>query len=55
MYVLKKINIIKETKKCLGPAVGFFCQFLMMPLLSFLVGYLITDDKLFRYVGDLGA
>jgi len=43
------LEVLKEVfKRPIGPAVGFFCQFLMMPLLSFLVGYLITDDKLFR-------
>ena len=32
-----------------GPGVGFFCQFVLMPLLSFLIGYIATEDKLFRY------
>ena len=32
----------------MGPIVGFVSQFLFMPLFSFLVGWIITDDYLFR-------
>ena len=43
------IEIIKEVfKKPVGPIVGIVSQFGFMPLFSFLVGWLITDDLLFR-------
>lgn len=43
------LEIVKEVmKKPVGPIVGFICQFLFMPGFSFLIGYLYTDDKLFR-------
>lgn len=35
----------KTLKRPIGPAIGFFCQFLIMPLLSFLIGYLIFPDR----------
>ena len=35
-----------------GPIAGFICQFMFMPGFSFLVGYLYTDDMLFRYNFD---
>ena len=38
----------KVFKKPVGPLVGFVSQFLFMPLFSFLVGWVITDDYLFR-------
>jgi sodium/bile acid cotransporter 3/5 len=44
-----EIDIIVEVfKKPIGPMVGFVSQFLFMPLFSFLVGWIITDDYLFR-------
>ena len=43
------IEIIKEVfKKPVGPFVGFLSQFGFMPLFSFFIGWLITEDKLFR-------
>ena len=43
------IEIIKAVfKKPVGPFVGFVSQFGFMPLFSFFVGWVITDDKLFR-------
>uniref|UniRef100_A0A0K2TMC3 Uncharacterized protein n=1 Tax=Lepeophtheirus salmonis TaxID=72036 RepID=A0A0K2TMC3_LEPSM len=44
------VVIIKEVfRKPIGPAVGFFCQFVFMPLLSYGVGCVMFDDKLFRF------
>ena len=40
--------MVKVFKKPVGPLVGFVSQFLFMPLFSFLVGWVITDDYLFR-------
>ncbi|XP_012229330.1 ileal sodium/bile acid cotransporter-like [Linepithema humile] len=31
-------------KRPIGPSIGFFCQFLIMPLLSFFIGYLLFPD-----------
>jgi len=43
------LEIIKEVfKKPIGPFVGFVSQFVFMPLFSFLVGWLLSDDMLFR-------
>lgn len=43
------VHVIKEVfKRPIGPLVGFVSQFLFMPGISFIVGYLFTDDKLFR-------
>ena len=42
--ILMSITIIRS----LGPIVGFVAQFLFMPGFSFLVGYIFTQDKLFR-------
>ena len=43
------IEIIKEVfKKPIGPFVGFLSQFGFMPLFSFFIGWVITEDKLFR-------
>lgn len=43
------IEIIKEVfKKPVGPIVGIVSQFGFMPLFSFFIGWLITDDMLFR-------
>jgi len=43
------IEVIKSVfKKPVGPFVGFICQFGFMPLFSFFIGWLITEDKLFR-------
>jgi len=43
------LQIIKEVfKKPIGPFVGFVSQFLFMPLFSFLTGWLLSDDMLFR-------
>jgi len=43
------LEIIKEVfKKPIGPFVGFISQFFFMPLFSFLVGWLLSDDMLFR-------
>ena len=41
-------SLVKVFKKPVGPLVGFVSQFLFMPLFSFLVGWVITDDYLFR-------
>ena len=43
--------IVKVFKKPVGPIVGFVSQFLFMPLFSFLIGWIITDDYLFRCFG----
>lgn len=32
-------------RKPIGPAIGFFCQFLFMPLLSYGIGYLLFPDR----------
>ncbi|XP_011877319.1 PREDICTED: ileal sodium/bile acid cotransporter [Vollenhovia emeryi] len=32
-------------RRPIGPAIGFLCQFLIMPLLSFLIGYLLFPDR----------
>ncbi|XP_025073454.1 ileal sodium/bile acid cotransporter-like [Pogonomyrmex barbatus] len=32
-------------RRPIGPAIGFFCQFLIMPLLSYLIGYLLFPDR----------
>ena len=40
--------VAKVFKKPVGPIVGFVSQFLFMPLFSFLIGWIITDDYLFR-------
>ncbi len=43
------LDVIKAVfKKPIGPAVGFCSQFLLMPLFSFGVGWLMSDDILFR-------
>ena len=43
------IQIIKAVfKKPIGPFVGFVSQFGFMPLFSFFIGWVITEDKLFR-------
>ncbi|XP_070154631.1 ileal sodium/bile acid cotransporter-like [Polyergus mexicanus] len=39
-------DVCRDTlKKPIGPAIGFFCQFLIMPVLSFLIGYLLFPDR----------
>ncbi|XP_011698719.1 PREDICTED: ileal sodium/bile acid cotransporter-like isoform X2 [Wasmannia auropunctata] len=39
-------GVCRDTlKKPIGPAIGFVCQFLTMPLLSFLIGYLLFPDR----------
>lgn len=44
------IEIIKQVfKKPIGPFVGFLSQFGFMPLFSYFIGWVITEDKLFRY------
>ena len=44
------IQIIKAVfKKPIGPFVGFVSQFGFMPLFSFFIGWVITEDKLFRF------
>ena len=43
-----KYIVAKVFKKPVGPIVGFVSQFLFMPLFSFLIGWIITDDYLFR-------
>lgn len=44
------IEIIKDVfKKPIGPLVGFLSQFGFMPLFSYFIGWVITEDKLFRY------
>ena len=48
------IEIIKEVfKKPIGPLVGFLSQFGFMPLFSYFIGWVITEDKLFRYLNYL--
>ena len=43
------LDVIKEVfKEPIGPAVGFASQFLIMPVFSFLTGWLLSDDLLFR-------
>ena len=43
------IEIIKTVfKKPIGPTVGIISQFGFMPLFSFFIGWVITEDKLFR-------
>ncbi|XP_011062801.1 PREDICTED: ileal sodium/bile acid cotransporter-like isoform X2 [Acromyrmex echinatior] len=38
-------NVCRNTlRRPIGPAIGFFCQFLIMPLLSFFIGYLLFPD-----------
>lgn len=34
----------KTLRKPVGPAIGFFCQFLFMPLISYVIGYLLFPD-----------
>ncbi|XP_029675974.1 ileal sodium/bile acid cotransporter-like isoform X2 [Formica exsecta] len=39
-------DVCRDTlKKPIGPAIGFFCQFLIMPVLSFFIGYLLFPDR----------
>jgi len=40
--------IVDVYRKPIGPLIGFVSQFVLMPGISFLVGYLLTTDKLFR-------
>ena len=43
------LQVIKEVfKKPIGPVVGLVSQFLFMPLLSYGIGYLLFDNKLYR-------
>ena len=48
VFCIVKQSLVKVFKKPVGPLVGFVSQFLFMPLFSFLVGWIITDDYLFR-------
>ncbi|CAL1274278.1 unnamed protein product [Larinioides sclopetarius] len=40
--------IAKVLKKPIGPAIGYVCQFLFMPLASFGIGMLLLDDNSLR-------
>ncbi|XP_035215148.1 ileal sodium/bile acid cotransporter-like [Stegodyphus dumicola] len=43
------IGVVKKVlKRPIGPAVGFVCQFLVMPLVSYGVGYLLFEDPVLR-------
>ncbi|TRY64297.1 hypothetical protein TCAL_02618 [Tigriopus californicus] len=43
------LQIIKEVfKKPIGPLVGMICQFILMPLFAYAIGWLMTNDTLFR-------
>ena len=43
------LNVIREVfRRPVGPVVGFVAQFFFMPAISLLIGYLFTEDKLFR-------
>lgn len=43
------LNIIKGVfKKPIGPLVGMICQFILMPLFAYGIGWLMTNDTLFR-------
>lgn len=37
--------LIQILKKPIGPAIGFFCQYVVMPLIGFVLGYLIFPDQ----------
>ncbi|TRY63520.1 hypothetical protein TCAL_04892 [Tigriopus californicus] len=39
------LSVVKESlKRPVGPAIGFLCQFMIMPLISFFLGYSFYDD-----------
>ncbi|XP_014482407.1 PREDICTED: ileal sodium/bile acid cotransporter-like isoform X3 [Dinoponera quadriceps] len=39
-------NVCRNTlKRPIGPAIGFFCQFVIMPLLSFVIGYILFPGR----------
>eukprot|EP00095_Tigriopus_kingsejongensis_P010484 maker-scaffold1034_size68570-snap-gene-0.15 protein:Tk10484 transcript:maker-scaffold1034_size68570-snap-gene-0.15-mRNA-1 annotation:"p3 protein" len=39
------LGVVKESlKRPVGPAIGFLCQFMIMPLISFFLGYSFYDD-----------
>ncbi|XP_018405528.1 PREDICTED: ileal sodium/bile acid cotransporter-like [Cyphomyrmex costatus] len=39
-------NVCRNTlRRPIGPAIGFFCQFVIMPLLSFFIGYLLFPHR----------
>ncbi|XP_055934870.1 ileal sodium/bile acid cotransporter-like [Argiope bruennichi] len=43
------LGIVKDVlKRPIGPAIGCFCQFVIMPLVSYGVGYLIFEDPVMR-------
>lgn len=38
------LNVIKEVlKRPIGPAIGFLCQFVLMPLISYGLGFMFTS------------
>jgi len=40
------IDVVKKTlKRPIGPAIGFICQFLVMPLLSYLLGFIFGTQS----------
>eukprot|EP00096_Caligus_rogercresseyi_P010279 TRINITY_DN3691_c0_g1_i2.p1 TRINITY_DN3691_c0_g1~~TRINITY_DN3691_c0_g1_i2.p1 ORF type:complete len:465 (-),score=119.95 TRINITY_DN3691_c0_g1_i2:154-1548(-) len=44
------IEVIKEVfRRPVGPCVGFLCQFVIMPVLSFGIGWLMFDNLLYRF------
>lgn len=39
-------SVCRDTlRRPIGPIIGFFCQFLIMPVLSFVIGYLLFPDR----------
>ncbi|GFY76014.1 p3 protein [Trichonephila inaurata madagascariensis] len=43
------IKVVKEVlRKPIGPVIGFFCQFVVMPLVAYGAGQLIFDDPVLR-------
>jgi sodium/bile acid cotransporter 3/5 len=48
MHVLLP-GVVKETiRRPVGPAIGFVCQFLLMPIIAFCLGLLFTDQPAIR-------
>lgn len=45
-------DVLKDIlKKPVGPSIGFFCQYVCMPLISFLLGYIIFPDQVHFRLG----
>lgn len=38
-------------KKPIGPSIGFFCQYVIMPLIGFLLGYIVFPDQVHFRLG----